>query len=116
MDMRCDSVDIAKFLGAYGPAATHVNQQQINGDNKRHNETKKQINMREVGLLILLFCSNLNKNSLFSLAVEREHTLFFWKKKNRNTIYERPAVRDGSGRVNDNQNHHISVWCRVTQM
>lgn len=44
MDMRCDSVDIAKFLGAYGPAATHVNQQQINGDNKRHNETKKQIN------------------------------------------------------------------------
>lgn len=82
MDMRCDSVDIAKFLGAYGPAATHVNQQQINGDNKRHNETKKQINMREVGLLILLFCSNLNKNSLFSLAVERvANTLFFLKEK-----------------------------------
>lgn len=53
MDMRCDSVDIAKFLGVYGPAATHVNQQQINGDNKRHDETKKQINMREIGLILL---------------------------------------------------------------
>lgn len=96
MDMRCDSVDIAKFLGAYGPAATHVNQQQINGDNKRHNETKKQINMREVGLLILLFCSNLNKNSLFSFAVERKHTLFFFLKEKKIVTHDlREASRAG---------------------
>lgn len=37
MDMRCDSVDIATFLGAYGMAATRVNR----GNNgHKYNETK----------------------------------------------------------------------------
>lgn len=38
MDMRCDSVDIATFLGVYGMAATRVNR----GNNgPKCNETKQ---------------------------------------------------------------------------
>lgn len=32
MDMRCDSVDIATFLGDYGTAATRVNRQRDRTD------------------------------------------------------------------------------------
>lgn len=38
MDMRCDSVDIATFLGVYGMAATRVNRE---NDGHKHNETKE---------------------------------------------------------------------------
>lgn len=39
MDMRCDSVDIATFLGVYGMAATRVNRGN-NGHRYKRNEIR----------------------------------------------------------------------------
>lgn len=44
--------------------------------------------------------------------INRPVSAIFHRKENRDTEYEdlrEPSLKDGSGRVNDNQNHHISV-------
>lgn len=54
MDMRCDSVDIATFLGVYGMAATRVNR---GNDRHKRNETKQGSGIR----------INWNRNYLLSI-------------------------------------------------
>lgn len=76
MDMRCDSVDIATFLGVYGMAATRVNR----GNNgHEHNETKQ-------GSIYLKFAQTR------LLVVNRSiYVVLIKNKSTHETIYERPA-------------------------
>lgn len=75
MDMRCDSVDIATFLGVYGKAATRVNR----GNNgHKYNETKQgSIYLEFVRVQLLVI-----NRSIYVLKANKKHN---------ETIYERPT-------------------------
>lgn len=95
MDMRCDSVDIATFLGVSGMATTRVNR----GNRHKHNETKQ-------GYLAIW-----NSNRLESqlAVVNRLIYVVLIGNKKHTRRFTRDQPKDGSSKVNDNQNHHISV-------
>lgn len=93
MDMRCDSVDIANILGVCGTAVTRVDRQ-IESDQKEYNRKRNKG--------YSTFFNDIHR-------VNRSSRYRFDKMTCENDLRETSRRISGSGKVNDNQDHHISV-------